>query len=197
MLAGIGAARSPTRIASKLADPPSNPALSATMRGCGWSVHMTTMTTEYTPWERALDRISRSIAEHQPVRREGAVGSTCRNPLCNGVIFLTIKDRYNHQAVVLANDLQRDRDFYMEMLREEAHEEGREFTPDDLAGVLSDFLILAPGPLMEVLTTKDTMSNDNTTPDTSDDHPAACNNWDPATMCADCRSYAADDRAVE
>lgn len=27
------------------------------------------------------------------------------------------------------------------------------------------------------------------------DHPAECNDWDPATLCADCLAYAADDGA--
>lgn len=104
------------------------------------------MTTDYTPRMRALDRISRSIAEHQPVRRENGIGSTCRNYACQGVIFLNLKDRYNHQAVVLVNDLQRELDFYLESVREDAKEEGREVTAEELADIRNEFLILAPAP---------------------------------------------------
>lgn len=102
------------------------------------------MTDDYTPRARALDRIARSLAEHQPVKREGAVGSTCRNRACNGVIFVTLNDRYNHQAVVLANDLQADLDWYVQILREDAEEEGRELTEAELADIRSEYLILAP-----------------------------------------------------
>lgn len=48
------------------------------------------MTTECTPWMRALKRIASSLARHKPVRREKGIGSTCKNPDCNGVIFLTL-----------------------------------------------------------------------------------------------------------
>lgn len=102
------------------------------------------MTTEYTPRMRALDRISRSIAEHQPVRREEGIGSTCKNRACKGVIFLTINDRYNHQSVVLVNDMQRDLYWYLQVLREDAEEEGREVTEEELADARSEYLILAP-----------------------------------------------------
>ncbi len=107
------------------------------------------MTTEYTPRLRALDRISRSIAEHQSVRREEGIGSTCKNPACNGVIFLTLNDRYNHQSVVLVNDLQRELDAYLQYAREDAEEEGREITEEELDYARSEFLILAPAPMPE------------------------------------------------
>jgi hypothetical protein len=99
---------------------------------------------EYTPRMRALDRIARSISEHQHVRREDGPFSTCKNPACNGVIFLTRRDRYNHQAAVIANDLQRDLDFDLEYLRDEAAKEGREVTEEELAEIRSEYLILAP-----------------------------------------------------
>lgn len=105
------------------------------------------MTTEYTPRMRALDRISRSIAEHQPVRRDEGIGSTCKNRACKGVIFFNLNDRYNHQAVVLANDLQHELDFYLEFLRDEADEEGREVTGEELAYARTEHLILAPAPV--------------------------------------------------
>jgi hypothetical protein len=102
------------------------------------------MTAEYTPRMRALERIARSLSEHQPVRREGGVGSTCRNLACKEVIFLTLNDRYSHQAVVLVNDLQADLDWCLQILREDAEEEGREITEEELAEVRAEYLILAP-----------------------------------------------------
>lgn len=102
------------------------------------------MTSEYTPRMRALERVARSIGEHQPVRRDEGIGSTCKNRDCKGVIFLTLNDRYNHQAIVLANDLQRDLDWYLQILREDAEEEGREVTEEELAYARSEYLILAP-----------------------------------------------------
>lgn len=114
------------------------------------SAHIGPMTPdEYTPRMRALDRIARSLAEHQPVRREEGIGSTCKNRACNGVIFLTLNDRYNHQSVVLVNDLQRDLDFDLEYLRDEAEKEGREVTDEELAEVRSEYLILGPVPTPE------------------------------------------------
>ncbi|MET4143855.1 hypothetical protein [Arthrobacter sp. UYCo732] len=102
------------------------------------------MTSEYTPRQRALERISRSISEHQAVKREDAVGSTCRNRGCQGVIFLNLNDRYNHQAVVIANDLQADLDWYLQILREDAEEDGREITDEALASARAEYLVLAP-----------------------------------------------------
>jgi hypothetical protein len=101
---------------------------------------------EYTPRMRALDRIARSISEHQHVSREDGPFSTCRNPVCNGVIFLTRRDRYNHQAVVIANDLQRDLDLCLADARDDAEAEGLELTAQVEAEIRSDFLILAPAP---------------------------------------------------
>jgi hypothetical protein len=99
---------------------------------------------EYTPRMRALERVARSIAEHQPVRREEGIGSTCKNRACRGVIFLNLNDRYNHQAIVLVNDLQSDLDWYLDRLREDAKEEGREVTEEELAYARSEYLVLAP-----------------------------------------------------
>lgn len=99
---------------------------------------------EYTPRMRALERVARSIAEHQSVRREEGIGSTCKNRACQGVIFLNLNDRYNHQAIVLVNDLQSDLDWYLDILREDAKEEGREVTEEELAYARSEYLILAP-----------------------------------------------------
>lgn len=104
------------------------------------------MTTDYTPRMRALDRIARSISEHQPVRRDEGFGSTCKNPACKGVIFLNIRDRYNHQSVVLVNDLQSDLDWHLQNLREDAAEDGREVTEEALADARSEYLVLAPSP---------------------------------------------------
>ncbi|WP_427019332.1 hypothetical protein ACQCSX_22510 (plasmid) [Pseudarthrobacter sp. P1] len=100
--------------------------------------------TEYTPRDRALDSIVRSIASHQPVKREGQVGSTCRNPFCRGVIFLTLNDRYRHQAVVLANDLDNERDFALTCVRADAEEDGVAVPADILAKVAAEHLVLAP-----------------------------------------------------
>jgi hypothetical protein len=102
--------------------------------------------SDYTPRMRALDRIARSISEHQPVRREDGPFSTCKNPACNGVIFVNIRARYEHQAIVMVNDLQRELDFTLQYEREDAEAEGRELTADDEAEIRSDFLVLAPAP---------------------------------------------------
>lgn len=110
---------------------------------------MSFMTEDYTPRMRALDRIARSISEHQPVRRDEGIGSTCKNPACKGVIFLNIRDRYNHQSVVLVNDLQSDLDWYLQVLREDAAEDGREVIEEALAEVRSEYLVLAPAPAAE------------------------------------------------
>lgn len=107
---------------------------------------MGTMTDEYTPRMRALDRITNSIAGHQAVPRTEGIGSTCRNPACEGVILLTLGDRYRHQAVMLVNDLQRELDFYIETVHEDAREEDREATAEELAGMASQFLVLGPAP---------------------------------------------------
>jgi hypothetical protein len=107
---------------------------------------MAHMDNEYAPRARALERIARSLAEHQPVKREDGVFMTCRNRVCKGVIFLNLQDRYNHQAVVLVNDLQSDLDFYLEILHDDAKEEGREVTEEELAYARSEYLILAPAP---------------------------------------------------
>ncbi|HEX9227586.1 MAG TPA: hypothetical protein VF885_13160 [Arthrobacter sp.] len=104
------------------------------------------MTSDYTPRMRALDRIAKSISEHQPVRREDGPFSTCKNPACNGVIFINIRARYEHQAVVMVNDLQADLDWYLEILREDAAADGREVTEEELAEARSEYLIVAPAP---------------------------------------------------
>lgn len=100
--------------------------------------------TEYTPRMRALARIARSLSEHQAVRREDGPFSTCKNLACTGVIFLNLNDRYNHQAVVLVNDLQADLDWYLRVLREDAEEDGREVTEEEIAEARAEYLILAP-----------------------------------------------------
>jgi hypothetical protein len=91
---------------------------------------------------RALERIARSLAQHQPVRREEGIGSTCKNPACKGVIFLSLNDRYDHQAIVLVNDLQSELDWTLQIQQEDAEEEGREVTEDELAEIRADYLIL-------------------------------------------------------
>jgi hypothetical protein len=101
------------------------------------------MPADYTPRMRALDRIARSLAEHQPVKREVGIGSTCKNHACKGVIFLTLNDRYNHQSVVLVNDLQSELDWAMQIQREDAEEEDREVTKEEIAEIRSEYLILA------------------------------------------------------
>jgi hypothetical protein len=45
---------------------------------------------------------------------------------------------------VLANDLQRERDFYLEDARDDAKQEGRELTAEEGAGIRSEFMVLAP-----------------------------------------------------
>ena len=102
-----------------------------------------------TPRERALQRIARSLSEHQSMKRVDGPFSTCRNQACHGVIFLTRMDTYSHQAVVLANDLQADLDFYLEFLREDAAEEGREITAEEIAEIRAEYLVLAPAPATE------------------------------------------------
>lgn len=102
--------------------------------------------TEYTPRMRALDRIARSISEHQAVRREDKPFTTCKNRLCNEPVFVNMQARYEHQAVVLVNDLQRELDFTLADARDDALAEGRELTGDEEAAIRSDFLVLAPAP---------------------------------------------------
>lgn len=104
------------------------------------------MTEEYTPRMRALDRIARSISEHQAVRREDGPFSTCKNPACNGVIFLNMRNRYEHQAIVMVNDLQRELDFSLQYAREDAKAEGRELTAEEEAEIRAEYLVLAPSP---------------------------------------------------
>ncbi|GAA4033041.1 hypothetical protein GCM10023063_15550 [Arthrobacter methylotrophus] len=95
---------------------------------------------------RALDRIARSIAEHQPVRREDGPFSTCKNPACKGPIFVNIRARYEHQAVAMVNDLQRELDFTLEYAREDAEAEGRVLTAAEEAEIRCDFLVFASAP---------------------------------------------------
>ncbi|HEX9088085.1 MAG TPA: hypothetical protein VF867_11215 [Arthrobacter sp.] len=102
--------------------------------------------TEYTPRMRALARIADSLSEHQAVRREDGPFSTCKNRLCNGVIFVNMLARYQHQAVVLVNDLQRELDLTLGDARDAAKAEGRELTAEEEAAIRSDFLVLAPAP---------------------------------------------------
>lgn len=101
---------------------------------------------EYTPRMRALDRIARSISEHQHVSREDGPFSTCKNPACNGPIFVNRRARYQHQAIVLVNDLQRELDYCLTDARDDAKGEGRELTAEEEAEIRSDFLIVAPAP---------------------------------------------------
>lgn len=101
------------------------------------------MSDEYTPRRRALERIARSIGEHQAIPREEGIFHTCKNPACKGVIFFNLNDRYNHQAVVLVNDLQTELDYSLQYLREDAEEEGREVTEEEIAEIRSEYLILA------------------------------------------------------
>lgn len=102
--------------------------------------------TDYTPRMRALDRIARSISEHQAVPRVDGPFSTCKNPACNGVVFVNMQARYNHQAAVMVNDLQADLDWYLEWVRKDAAEDGREVTEEDLAQIRAEYLVLAPAP---------------------------------------------------
>lgn len=57
--------------------------------------------------QSAVRTISDSIGKHQFVKREGFLGFTCRDHVCasKGTVFLTLKDRYDHQAIVAVNDL--------------------------------------------------------------------------------------------
>ena len=104
---------------------------------------------EYTPRMRALDRIVRSISEHQAVKREDGPFMTCKNLACKGVIFFNLNDRYNHQSVVLVNDLQSDLDWHLQYLRDDAKGEGRDVTEEELAEIRAEYLILAPAPAPE------------------------------------------------
>lgn len=104
------------------------------------------MTTEYAPRSRALGRIVESLALHQPVSGEEGIGKTCRNRACKGVIFLDPKDACNHQAIVLANDLQAEPDFALEVAREDAAEDGLELGAEQLAKTHAGYLVLAPAP---------------------------------------------------
>lgn len=56
---------------------------------------------------QAVRQIAASIGSHQPVKRDGLPGSTCRNDVCaaQGTIFLTRGDIYRHQSTVAVNDL--------------------------------------------------------------------------------------------
>ncbi|QOD06047.1 hypothetical protein [Pseudarthrobacter sp. BIM B-2242] len=55
----------------------------------------------------AVRQIAGSIGSHQPVKREGLPGHTCRDRVCaeKGTLFLTRGDFYRHQSVVAVNDL--------------------------------------------------------------------------------------------
>lgn len=70
-----------------------------------------TMTTEPNELDEqktaAVHRISDSIGQHQPVKREGLPGWNCRNHICaeKGIIFVTRKSLHDHQAIVAVNDL--------------------------------------------------------------------------------------------
>jgi hypothetical protein len=99
---------------------------------------------EYTPRMRALDRIARSISEHQHVNREDGPFSTCKNPTCNGPIFVNRRARYEHQAVVIVNDLRSELDYCLEDARDCAKAEGLELTAEVEAEIRADFLVLAP-----------------------------------------------------
>lgn len=100
------------------------------------------MPAEYTPRLRALDRIARSLSEHQAVKREDGPFTTCKNPACNGVIFFNLNDRYSHQSVVLVNDLQAELDWALKILREDAEDEGRVVTEEEISEIRSEYLIL-------------------------------------------------------
>ena len=56
---------------------------------------------------RAVRQIATSIGSHQPVKREGLPGFTCRDRVCaeKGTIFLTRAQLYGHQSAVAVNDL--------------------------------------------------------------------------------------------
>lgn len=56
---------------------------------------------------QAVRQIASSIGSHQPVKREGLPGHTCRDRVCaeQGTIFLTRADFYRHQSLVAVNDL--------------------------------------------------------------------------------------------
>lgn len=104
------------------------------------------MTSEYTPRMRALTRIARSLSEHQAVRREDGPFSTCRNRLCKEPVFLNMKARYEHQAIVMVNDLQSELDYALADARDDARVEGRQLTAEEEADIRSAFLVLSSAP---------------------------------------------------
>lgn len=104
------------------------------------------MTSCYTPRMRALDRIADSIASHQPVRRKDGPFSTCTNRDCNQPVFVTKRSLYQHQAIVLVNDLQRALDLCLADARDDVKAEGRDLTAEEEAAIRADFMILALAP---------------------------------------------------
>ena len=60
-----------------------------------------------------MDRIASTISMHHAVPRgEGLVGKTCRQPHCaERIIFLTLRDGYNHQAQEIIRAIRMDAGF--------------------------------------------------------------------------------------
>jgi len=94
----------------------------------------------------AVTRIAASIGGHQPVKREGLPGSTCRNMVCaaQGTILLTLGDIHRHQAVVAVNDLLSTLRFDREIDLDEVGVSSEEMEDDFTFGLLTDLLDASP-----------------------------------------------------
>lgn len=94
----------------------------------------------------AVTKIAESIGSHQPVKREGLPGSTCRNHVCaaQGTILLTRADIHRHQSVVAVNDLLSALRFDREMDLDEDGTSGQDFEDDFTYSLLTDLLDASP-----------------------------------------------------
>lgn len=94
----------------------------------------------------AVHRISDSIGQHQPVKREGLPGWNCRNHICaeKGIIFVTRKSLHDHQAIVAVNDLLSSLRFEREYDLEDAGVAETDLEKDFTYSALTDILDAAP-----------------------------------------------------
>jgi hypothetical protein len=94
----------------------------------------------------AVRNIANSIGSHQPVKRDGLPGFTCRNRVCasKGTILLTLGEIHNHQSVVAVNDLLSSLRFDRIMDLEEADVPIDAMEDDFTFSVLTDILDATP-----------------------------------------------------
>lgn len=108
---------------------------------------MTTDPTELDEQKQsAVRRIADSIGSHQPVKRDGLPGWTCRNHVCagKGTIFVTRKNLYDHQSIVAVNDLLSSLRFSRGYDLEDAGVKEAALEEDFTYSVLTDLLDATP-----------------------------------------------------